>query len=341
VAGTAVAAERMRKFRVVTRWSLVLLWYAVLFMTMAYGVYIWLHPPETSSSVEAVTEYMRFTATDPRELNWNVGGFELEGCLRQDGIPEHIKLDEGAGILIGAGVTVSITKREGSAETHIELVNPSASSLTANGVCTKRGGVWIVGTNMAEKPVYGSRINLTYRPHTESADPGFPAARVFPFRGVVTLGKDPGSGAEELLLSGHLSLHASYQYEDTASLISRLDRRLSYIPETLELQWGDVVLPPPAPPHSTSEARGFVRLSTSSALQLGYYVRARQIQVQRAGNASITLNLTFWDRAKNEPALSGAITALVALFGAGKLAEDLGRPWHFVRRGSSAKESTC
>jgi hypothetical protein len=117
---------------------------------------------------------------------------------------------------------------------------------------------------------------------------------------------------------------------------SWLHGKLSYVPETIALQRGDLILPP-SDQKDLAGARGFVRVPAKEPLEVGYYVKTGEVIVQRPGNATLELTLTLWDRFKNEPALSWRIAALIALLGIASLAEDLGKSWCFAFRPDSTE----
>jgi hypothetical protein len=312
------------------RWAVVSVWFAALGGSAIFVFLIYWSPPDISTSVEASTEYLQFVAGDPHELLWQVGGFQLTACTRADGNVEHLNLGPNFAVKIGAGVTVNMSNQESSGQVHFELTSPVAPSATASR-CSAVASVWLIGPDRTERPLYGTQVDLDYFLRKEgSASSATPL--VFPLRGQVTLGKDPSGGAQTMVLAGQVSLHSSFQQKPSRSWTTLLDRKVSYIPQTLPLERGDVVLPAPAPQNESSEAKGYIRVTASQALQVGYYLRAERITVRRVGNATITLSPSVWDRLKNEPDFGHAVTALIGLFGLGKLAEDLARAVHFARR---------
>lgn len=303
------------------RWVVVIVWYSALSAAFMAVVVVGVNWPATSVAIDAQTEYVRFEATEGHELNWNVGGFELEACLTPHGVPQHLKLEDQAGLQVGAGVIASITKPEGSTDVDVDLLD-SASAHAVGTECDGRNAAWLVNPDSTQAPLYGAHVRL------RRTDPNAPA-RVFPIWGAVTLGQDPGAGQQELVIGGHASLHASNADRRNSMLYAWLQRELNYVPETLPLQRGDLVLPP-LNRKDIAATRGFVRVPAKEPLEVGYYVKTDQVIVQRPGNATLELSLTLWDRFKNEPALSGTVAALIALFGLGKLAEDLGRSVRFA-----------
>jgi hypothetical protein len=311
------------------RWWLAGSWYLVLILASVYVLLIAFRAPEISTGIEASTEYLRLVATEPRELRWDVGDFYLDACIQQGGPVEHMKLDELAGIQVGVGVAATIIKQEGSQEVHIELVSPAASSVTAAGICSARSNVFLADSTR-QQPLYGSRVNLSYTYSLGGGAHEIAPARVFPLRGIVTLGQDPDGGAEELLLSGKLSLHSSQQESGAAFFL--LDSRPSYIPVVLSLSRGDVILPPAMLGGSPAEARGYIRVTATEPLQVGYYVHSKNVTVQRAGNATLHVTSSIWDRLRNEPQLSGGLAVLFALFKLPKIVEAISAAWPVAKR---------
>jgi len=226
---------------------------------------------------------------------------------------------------VGVGTVVTITKTEGSPQASIELARAAGGAVPTGGSgCGERTGVWLINGSSSERPLYGAHLWLTRR------DPEAPAT-VLPLRGIVTLGQDPAAGPQELLMSGQVSLHATNLALKLSSVRRWLHGNSTYVPQTLVLQRGDVVLPP-SKDKDLSEARGFLRIPAKEILQVGYAVEAGRVIVQRPGNATLELTLTLWDRLKNEPDLTGAVALLVALLGAGTLAEDVGKGWRFASK---------
>jgi hypothetical protein len=306
------------------------LWYFALAITLLAVPILLFSEPTTAVAIDAQTEFVSFEATEGNELSWDVGGFEVEACL--DPLGTSQTLEKAIGLQLGRGVVASFTKMEGATDIDIDLVDSRLAGRPSGKVCEGRSAVWLVDSDSTQKPLYGAHV------HLHRSDPNA-LPKVFPIWGAVTLGQDPSSGKQALVISGQASLHATNKNQHSGPLYRTLFGNLSYVPETAALQRGDLILPP-VDPQGHAGARGFVRVPAKDPLQVGYYIKAGDVIVQRPGNATLELGLPLWDRFKYEPRLSTMVAVLVALLGLGQIATDVVESWRFAFKPDSSPESS-
>jgi hypothetical protein len=328
---------------------LVGLWMLLLLFTLGLVIRIALASANTSASVTASTEAAEFLATDNGEILWDVGNFDLLRCTGPGGILQAVTLGQYARISIEPNVFVQITKREGASDLHITLTRPSVAESTRSrvptntGPCATPSHIWLDTGDHIQTELYGSHVTLTYRRANLFRTDEAAGARVLPFRGIITVGRYPSAGKQEILLSGEVSLHAALastssqwlQHPTANTSLSSLPPPPTYIAETLTLQRGDV-LPPLEQSNHPAESSGYVRVPPRDPLQVGYNVVTDRVTVHRPGNATVVLRLSIWNRLKNEPALLSSLAVLALVWGLAQLEPTLRRAFRFTFSAKSA-----
>ena len=319
------------------RW--IVAWLVLMaFAVAAFFLVVFLHPAYTAS-IEGLSEAIELQAFS-REQHWVLSGFGIEPCReKKDGRVDPPRALDQEIVVVRPPARVRFEKLEDGQTFRIDVSSLTPQDRQAG--CKAESPVALVRADGSREPIPGSHVLITRKYAAGSDQTWFEAATVLPVQGTVILGEEIGEGVSTMLLSGTVTMHAD-QSERFFSGLIRLFRKNTYVGETVALSRGDRILPTEAQQrqlegggaHSDQDpgANGYVRVTAKGPLQFGLIEPTRSVSIQRAGIATVEVDMSFWQRVQNEPALTALIAMMVALIAVVELREAFSKPYEHWRK---------